>query len=262
MNWIQRLEALEPITKSQRLHDRIYKEIIEPAPKFTPETASEFKAGQELFAELMDIHHEFKNAPDNYSGEWGDMFGEYITRTNQTNYRAGQFLTPMNIVKMMTEMSLATKETLMGKPLRYSDPAAGAGRYMIATAEAYIREIGFYNFIFHNVDIDFRMYVYCVMNAIFYQIPSINIQGDSLAMKYWKGTMVIKPTESPVPIWINMTEEQLNNLAEQQLNAMLESRPKTGLEKFIDDLPSAKKRKKKKQISEKPQQRSLFDLES
>lgn len=256
---MKRLEALEPITKSQRLHDRIYKEIIEPGPKYTPETADEFRSGIELFREIFMAHEEFKKDTKRYlPGDFGDMFGEYLAFTGQTSYRAGQFFTPYNVVQCVCEISIPDKEKLLGEPERFNDPAAGCGRFMVGTAEVYQKRIGMYNFLYTNIDIDFRMYVYCVMNAILYAIPSVNIHGDSLAFKFWRGTVVFKPPESPVPIWVNLAEEQVQKMADDQLEAMRlraeENRPKTGLELYIDNLPERKPRRKIKKKKEQKTQ--------
>jgi len=204
MSWIKQLENLEPVSSSEKLHEKIYK-MLRKAPGFTPETAKDFKGEQELLNKIFLAYLDFQKHPPYSQEGFGDMFGEYLIQTEQLYGRAGQFLTPMNVVKMMCQMILNPK--LEEEPQYISDPAAGCGRFMIKTAEVYHKEIGAYNFLFHNVDIDHRMYVYCTMNAILYAIPSVNIWGDSLSLEYREAVQRFKPK------W---------------------DQPKTGLEKFID----------------------------
>ena len=184
MNWIKRLQELEPITGTKRLHEQIYTKIIKEPQDFTPETASDYEENQALLAEIRLAHEDFKKDPRH--GEWDDMFGSYLIEMEQLNSRAGQFLTPMNIVRAMCQMIIGTDDDkqLLGKPQMLSDPAAGCGRFMIGAAEVYAKHAGCFNFMFVNQDIDFRMYVYMTMNAILYGIPSLNIHGDTIALEY------------------------------------------------------------------------------
>ncbi len=249
MNWVKRLQDLEPITQTERLHEKIYDKIVIKAQEYTPEKAGEYKDSHALLGEIFLAHEEFKKDPRH--GEWDDMFGSYLMETEQLYDRAGQFFTPMNVVRAMSEMTigLMSDGEMLAKPQIMNDPAAGCGRFMIGVAEIYAKRVGCFNFLFVNQDIDFRMYVYMTMNAILYGIPSLNVHCNTISLEYWEGTIVMRPAGCPT-FWRTIPKERLDEIMKA---------PKRGLEKFVD-LPPAKKRKKKKQISEKPQQRSLFDL--
>jgi len=229
MNWVKRLQDLEPITQTKRLHEKIYDKIIIKAQEYTPEKADEYKDSHALLGEVYLAHEEFN--------------------------RAGQFFTPMNVVRAMCEVTIGvmSDEEMLAKPQMMNDPAAGCGRFMIGAAEIYAKRVGCFNFLFVNQDIDFRMYVYTTMNAILYGIPSLNVHCNTISLEYWEGTIVMRPAECPT-FWRTIPKERLDEIMPQM------KAPKRGLEKFVDGLEPAKKRKKRKIPQEKPQQRSLFDL--
>ena len=223
--WQKILEELEPISKSEKLADRIYK-MLRKAADFTPDTADEFKEEQHVLNQVMLAHLDFKENPPHGHEDFGDMFGKYYEGTEQTSDRAGQFFTPIHLVHMMTEILVGelTHET----PIQYgSDPAAGCGRMMLKFAEKYHRELGYYNFLFNNVDIDKRMYTCCTMNAILYSIPSVTIWGNSISNEYWEGFVVIKDIGMPTT-WHYMDKEAVQRFVPKF------ERVKRGLDHFIE----------------------------
>ena len=183
-NWFKRLEALMSprLSMGQRLEDRIHKEILVKGEDFDMER----KEGIELLGELMLAVAEF--AEEN--GPYGDVFGTFLTDDRRLNARAGQFFTPVHLCDAMVAMTMP-EETPVDRPLLISDPACGSGRFMLRTAKYYAEKGQPYNFVFYNADIDFRMYVYCALNAILHMIPSVILLGDSLAMTYREGIKVL-----------------------------------------------------------------------
>jgi len=201
------LQELEPITQSKKLHEKLYA-MLKKAKDFTPDTADQFKEEQQLLTKIMVAHIDFQKAPKYGHEEFGDMFGRYLEETEQLNNRAGQFLTPMQVVKMMCAMLLGDPKR-DDEPQYISDPAAGCGRFMLGYAAAYHKAIGAYNFIMNNVDVDFRMYVYCTMNAILYGIPSINVWGNSLSLEYWEGFVVFQRFPGLPVEWHHLDKEAI-----------------------------------------------------
>jgi len=251
MSWRKRLQELEPITSTTRLHEQIYTKIIKEAQNWTKDTDADYEDNKKLFAEILIAHKEFKEDPRH--DEWDDMFGEYLVETEQLYDRAGQFFTPMHIVRAMCEMTVGvmTDEQLLGEPQMMSDPAAGCGRFMIGAAEIYAKRVGCFNFLFVNQDIDFRMYVYKTMNAILYGIPSLNIHCDSIALNYWEGTMVWQPLGCPT-MWHTVPKERL-----EEIMPRFEA-PKVGLEKFIEDVPAKQPtRRIRRSKKDEPKQSTL-----
>lgn len=250
MSWRKRLQELEPITSTKKLHDQIYTKIIKEAQGWTKENDADYEDNKGLLAEILLAHEEFKKDPRH--GEWDDMFGEYLMETEQLYDRAGQFFTPMNVVRMMCEMTIGvmTDEQLLGEPQMMNDPAAGCGRFMIGAAEIYAKRVGCLNFLFVNQDIDFRMYVYKTMNAILYGIPSLNVHCDSIALNYWEGTMVWQPLGYPT-MWHTVSKERL-----EEIMPRFEV-PKVGLEKFIDVPTKQPTRKIRRSKKDEPKQSTL-----
>lgn len=193
--------------------------MLKKAENFTSDTADEFKEERTLLKGIIEAHALYTEE----KGQFNDMFGDYLMEAEQLDIRFGQVLTPMNVVRMMCQMTLSM-EKLKEKINRISDPAAGCGRFMIGTAEVYHKELGYYNFVFYNTDIDFRMYVFCTMNAIIHAVPSLNAWGNSLKHEFWEGTVVIPGT--PLRWRILTGEEVLEVMPKPQV-------PKRGLEKFF-----------------------------
>jgi type I restriction-modification system DNA methylase subunit len=203
------MSELEPVTQDTHLYDRLH-DVLKKAEGFTKDKADEFKDEIELVEKLFQIHSIY----DEETGEeFCDMFGEYMVLAEQAHMkRTGLFFTPMNVVKFMCQMLLVNKEDLKGEPKRILDPAGGTGRFMLGTAEVYAKVLGYYNFLFTNIDIDVRVYVYCTWNAIIHQIPSLNVWGNSLSEQYWEGVVVI-PTSIDGPLrWHMLNTEQLDKI--------------------------------------------------
>lgn len=195
--------------------------MLEAGLKYREEDREEFQENMELLAELMMIKAEHEKE----SGPYGDMFGEYMLENYQLNPRAGQFFTPMNVCDMMVAMTIS--EESMKKTERMLDPAGGTGRFMLRTAKYYAEKIGTYNFIFTNIDIDFRVYVFCTMNAILHAIPSINVWGDSLALEFREGFVTIG-IGAPVAMWGRLDVESFQESMRQSMIEQAKERQKKG----------------------------------
>lgn len=252
MNWLKRLQELEPVSSNRRLHELIYTKIIKEAQDFTPEKVEDYKENMQLLGQILLAHEDFKKDPQH--GEWDDMFGSYLAETEQLIDRAGQFFTPMNVVRLMCEMSISMTDEEMrdGPPKTINDPASGCGRFMIGAAEIYAKRVGCFNFLFVNQDIDLRMYVYSTMNAILYGIPSLNVHCDTIAMEYWEGTVVMRPTGCPT-VWKTIPGERVAEILPKP------QAPKKGMEVFVDKAVKERPRHKVIKMEGNLTQRRLFD---
>jgi len=213
--WFKDLEELADRRHGGKdLTARIHEEILVRGEQFTQENAAAFQEGTELLGKLMMIHQNYvetqeKLTQDSFGGKWGDMFGEWLSLTNQLNKNAGQFMTPPNIAHFIAKISLGDKEELERKTALICDPAAGTGRFMLDTAEHYVETIGKLNFIFVNIDIEFKVYVYCTMNAILNGIPAINIWGNSLGRETDYNEAVVTIPIGTVAMWRMVKKEQI-----------------------------------------------------
>jgi len=202
----------------------------------------------ELLGKLQMIHYDY-----NKRKPFGDMFSEYLQEHGKLNFHAGQFFTPYNLVDAMTAMTLGTIKDLKGEPLRILDPAAGTGRFMLGTAKHYAKEVGMFNFIFTNVDIDRRVFIYCVMNAILYSIPSINIHGDTLATKFWDCFATIPA--GGICQWKRIDAKLMEERFKQMFEA---SRPAKGMEKFVGKVAKKERPVVIRRYKPEPEQKTLF----
>lgn len=186
--WFKMLDELTSHRNPTSLDRRIHEEILVKGEQFTQKKAKQFAPGLELLSKLIVAQNDYESK----NGGFGDMFGEYLLRTENTWKRGGQFLTPMNIAKFMVKLSLSDdKKQLLGKPQITLDPAAGTGRFMLMTAKHYAETVGQLNFMFVNIDIDHIVYVYCAMNAILHGIPALTVWGDSLLYEFREGIVTL-----------------------------------------------------------------------
>ncbi|HQC35090.1 MAG TPA: N-6 DNA methylase [Methanoculleus sp.] len=182
----KQLEDLEPLN-APPLHERIYTELLTKGLDFCPDREAEFADSIALLGKLMQISRDYAAE----AGPFGDLFGEYLECNGQTNFRAGQFFTPIEMVDLTLKINLHGQD-LGGRPLFLSDPAAGTGRFMLRTAKHFAEENGgALNFLFVTVDSDRRMFTYCTMNAILNRIPAICIHGDALTVEAWEAFGVV-----------------------------------------------------------------------
>lgn len=182
----KQLEDLEPLN-APPLHERIHSEILTKGLDFHPGREAEFADSIALLGKLMQISRDYVAE----AGPFGDLFGEYLECNGQTNFRAGQFFTPVEMVDLALKINLHGQD-LGGRPLFLSDPAAGTGRFMLRTAKHFAEENqGALNFLFVTVDSDRRMFTYCTMNAILHRIPAICIHGDALTVEAWEAFGVV-----------------------------------------------------------------------
>jgi len=240
------LRELEPNRYGRsKLHDRIYDEILIPGIDFTAGEAEEYQDNIQLLLKIMEAYSEFSEE----AGRIHCMFSEYLQLRNEVT-GIGQFFTPSNICDFMTEgvMAAHTKEVLkkrnldddrltawkreqlddrgyrllgMRRPVTILDPASGTGRFMMAMARYYRKHVGTYNFVFTNIDIDRRVWIYGVMNAILNAIPSRHLHGNTLSGECWEAFIVL-----PTGQWLKADHEAI----EKQLKKDLA----TGLDKWVD----------------------------
>jgi len=202
--WFKILDELTAVTQSRRLEERIHEDILVKAEQFTKKNAKDFTDGIELLGKLMIAYADYTAK----HGKFGDMFGDFLIQTNQCYGRPGQFLTPMNVVDFMTKITLGDK--LNEKPLLIMDPAAGTGRFMLGTAKHFAEKFGQLNFIFFNIDIEYKVYTYCSLNAILNGIPAVMVWGDSLACKYREGVCTIPI--GTIAMWKILNEEHITQV--------------------------------------------------
>lgn len=181
----KQLESLEPLN-APRLHDQIY-DLLVAGLDFTPDRAVEYQDKIALLGTLQKIAADYTAE----AGPFGDVFGEYLECTGQTDFRTGQFLTPVDLADLTAKLTCGDLD-LGGRPKLISDPAAGTGRFMLRVAKHFAEQNeGCLNFLFVNTDTDRRMFTYAVMNAVLHRIPSICIHGDTLKVEAWEAFATI-----------------------------------------------------------------------
>jgi len=256
---LKKLYDIMPISSGRRLYQEIHDKILIAGVEFTPDKKGELQQNYELLHKILSIHAEFRE-----KAPFGDLFGEYLIEYGKLNFRAGQFFTPINVCDMMVKMLINPS---VDKHERICDPAAGTGRFMLRTAKHYHKEIGQYNFLFTNIDIDPRVHTYCVLNAILYNIPSINIHGDALALKYYGAFATLPVNGWPLAMWYKLDHVKLQETHGEMIRRAAEaaaaqreaSRPPVGMEQFVGKIARREIEPVDfKVITAKPKQKKLF----
>ena len=199
--WVKVLDGLCGINEP-RLEDKI-SALLKDGETYRNDP-EKHKDSIALLGQLIVAHAKYCQVKDRF----GDMFGDYLeVKEIQLNEGLGQFFTPQCITQMMAAMTLG--EDLEGTPKSYSDPAAGTGRFMLAIAKHYAEHTGRLNFIVYNTDLDYRAFVFCVMNAVLNGIPSVTVRGDSLAMKFYEGFVTVPLPYSQIAEWHSLAPERI-----------------------------------------------------
>ena len=150
-------------------------------------------------------------------GKEVDIFGSYLEARSMTNFRNGQFFTPMNICDLMAELVLHDGEGAQkDEPITVSDCASGTGRMMIAHANMAAGKAGYspIKFKYYNQDIDYKSFVFSTLNAVLRNLYSVNVWGDSLAVTERKVYFTI-PTMFGYSTWHDRDHE-LSRLNESE----------------------------------------------
>jgi hypothetical protein len=106
----------------------------------------------------------------------GAIFEEYMLAGHKN--RLGQMLTPMNIVKMMTIMTL-DYDIKHNETITIMDPATGTGRFLIMPTLMY----PYKPLILYGIEIDLTLYRCALINmALYSSHPYYIICGDALRL--------------------------------------------------------------------------------
>lgn len=141
-------------------------------------------------------------------GDERDLFGEYLELKNMTSQKNGQFFTPMSICKMMS-MMVQEDSLERSEPITVSDCTCGSGRMMIAHALNASETDAHYHpakYKYYNQDIDHKSFVFTTLNAALRNLWSVNVWGDTLAVKEYK-TYITIPTNLGMAVWLDREHE-------------------------------------------------------
>lgn len=189
-------KALEKLTEKQNINQvfedflkmtvcayslgRMEDEYIRIAKKYDADEIPLFGAA---LGELV-MEHEFTNN----RSQWVDVVGTTFEQVNSasTASRMGQFFTPVQLCRMMAEI---TKD---GKTEgSVSDPTCGSSRNLIAHAQ--LDPINRFNFWYHGSDLDERCVNMSVVNFIMFGMKGVIIHMDALRMEVFKGYRIYLP---------------------------------------------------------------------
>jgi len=138
-----------------------------------------------------------------YYGESVDLFGEYLEAKGLTSQKNGQFFTPASVCELISNL-IGHEEP--SYPMTISDPASGTGRLMIqdyvGRKSRHEEKFNPVNYIYYNMDIDYKAFLFSLLNAVLRNLRSVNAHGDTLSMQIWK-TFSTQPTTVGVALWFD-----------------------------------------------------------
>ncbi len=122
-------------------------------------------------------------------GAFDDILGRIYMECDQGNAGSGQFFTPYEISKMMARLLISADDPRLLERgfIRLSEPAAGAGGMVIATADV-LNDAGFnYQQAMHaqTIDVDLRCVHMTFIQFAMLHIPAVVVHGNSLSMEAW-----------------------------------------------------------------------------
>lgn len=152
-----------------------------------------------------------------YYGLERDIIGEFIELKGLTSQRNGQFFTPMSICRLMSEITYSD-HSKSETPITVSDCCCGSGRMMIAHAETALNADKSYNkkdFVYYNQDIDYKSFIFTTLNAALRNLTSVNVWGDTLAVKEYKTYITLSTVIGRAP-WYDREHELCKQQEEMQ----------------------------------------------
>lgn len=109
----------------------------------------------------------------------GDLYMEYASSQFK-----GQFFTPWNICKMMSQLTRQERELPKDRTITVNDPACGAGAMLLAFGkDLSFEENG--RVLFIAQDIDLHCCQMTALNLMFYNYNGVIIQGDTLSLSVY-----------------------------------------------------------------------------
>ena len=176
-------------------HDEREKKYISTIKRYS-------KAEQEIFPKLFAVMVEaLEHEPDQ------DFLGEMFMGLNMGDHWKGQFFTPYNVCRMMSEITIAGLEEHIEKKgwVGIHDPCCGAGALMIAARNTMVREKrGPREALYVAQDIDRTAALMCYIQLSLLGCAGYVVAGDSL-LHPWAGPggnpLLISPTPEQ-EIWL------------------------------------------------------------
>lgn len=135
-----------------------------------PEAQQPPEAFAASFAELLQLTIE----------TGGDVLGDAYHIVQANIEHNGEYFTPENVSRAMTEMTAPTVDKSVEEPVRVSDPACGSGRLLLDAARAHTN--AGMNVHCYGVDNDALCAEMAAINLALANTPAEIIHGDSLSL--------------------------------------------------------------------------------
>ena len=135
------------------------------------------KRGCDSLATMFgEVVHQMESEPgEPMEDPLGDLFQGAVTFGEN-----GQFMTPMNVCRMMAKSIMADFEPPADRRPTVNDPCCGSGRMLLAAAEIHR------NAVFYGTDVDLRCVKMTVINLALQGLRGYVVHGNTLSLETHK----------------------------------------------------------------------------
>lgn len=163
----------QPFYRSYEIEQR----YLNTVKQYTKEQAEEFSKLLALLVMALEEKHQ-------------DFLGQVYMQLNLGNVANGQFFTPYNVSKMMSEICFIDIEKQLEEKdfITLSEPCCGSGGMIIAYAET-LKEHGYnyqYQLFVEAIDIDEMCFMITYIQLSLLGVGAKVIHGDSLTLNFHK----------------------------------------------------------------------------
>lgn len=172
-----------------------------------------FRTGEkDLKIEQTVIEHQKRvKHPENFARALGvlvaalekesdDFLGSVLMEWGQNDVQfKGQCFTQMPVCRMMAALIIGDQKPDPENRLMISEPACGGGAMVIATSDV-LKANGFFPWNYHwqCVDVDWRMFAACYIQASLLGIPAQVVHGNTISLECWDTAETIAAVMHPV----------------------------------------------------------------
>jgi len=130
-----------------------------------------------------------------------DVLGKVLEEWGQADKAwKGQCFTPDSVCAMMAQIAVEglEKPTEVGRRIRISEPACGAGAMCVAVANE-LKSLDWWPWHYHiyAVDVDWRCYAMCFLQLNLLGVPATVTHGNTLTLEEWESSTTLAGLQFP-----------------------------------------------------------------
>ena len=143
-------------------------------------TEPQHKAIAQTFAQMVNAMEK-----STYRDLLGPIHMELGAKS--TRDALGEFYTPIEVSRMMAQMTIRVDEIPKDRPFSIMEPSSGAGQMVLCAAEVLVEQFGLspLNMKATCVDVSRTACDMCFINLSLWGIPGVVIHGNTISLEQW-----------------------------------------------------------------------------